>query len=178
MGLDADILMDKIPQTSTVLRDISVDSAMYRLLRLAFEESSDKKLLKLLANSAVHILTERGESILPAAASKGCDFALNAARLINENFTEDITLVSVAKELAVSPQYLSSVFKLNIGMNFSEYLRNLRLDYACRLLENSESSVTEICFKVGWGNYSHFSRIFKLIYGMSPKKYRKKHMSN
>ena len=68
-------------------------------------------------------------------------------------------------------QYLSSIFKQNIGIGFCEYLSDIRLRYATTLLTEKQNNITEICEACGYKNISHFIRSFKKKYGTSPSRY-------
>ncbi len=93
---------------------------------------------------------------------------------IQNNFRNDIGLCEVAKEIGVTPSYMSSIFARECGINFKEYLNTIRYDYAKKLLEYSDMTVTDICFESGFYDYANFERHFKERYGMSPKQYKKK----
>ncbi|MBQ7642665.1 MAG: helix-turn-helix transcriptional regulator [Clostridia bacterium] len=94
-----------------------------------------------------------------------------AMQLINQHFTEDITLESTAKQLFVTPQYLSSQFAKIAKITFTEYLNDKRLSYAANLLLNDKCNVTEACFASGYSNLSHFIRQFKKKYNKTPGKF-------
>ena len=91
---------------------------------------------------------------------------------VQNNFRSGLTLEDVAKDANVTPAYMSRIFKTKCGMNFKEYLDSIRYDYASKLLEHSDMSVTDICFESGFNDYSNFARSFKHKYGMSPGQYR------
>jgi len=68
---------------------------------------------------------------------------------------------------------MSSLFVKESGINFKEYLSTIRLDYARKLLEFSDMSVTDICFESGFNDYANFERSFKRKYNISPRQHRK-----
>ncbi len=92
--------------------------------------------------------------------------------MINEGFRTPLPLPRVAQQLSVTPQYLSFAFKLGLGINFSQYLAYTRLQYAAHSMLNTRESITDICFDCGFENFSHFSRSFKRLFGISPREYR------
>ncbi|MBQ7900403.1 MAG: helix-turn-helix domain-containing protein [Clostridia bacterium] len=94
---------------------------------------------------------------------------------VQNNFRSGITLEDVATQANVTPAYMSRIFKEKCGMNFKQYLDNIRYDYASKLLEHSDMSVTDICFESGFNDYSNFARSFKQRFGTSPGQYREKH---
>ncbi len=92
---------------------------------------------------------------------------------INQHFTEDISLDKLAEVSGLSSSYLSQLFKNEVGISYIEYLTKKRVDYAKRLLMESEQSVSEICMMVGYLDQKHFFRTFKKHTKMSPTEYRK-----
>ncbi len=95
-----------------------------------------------------------------------------AKEYIKNNFSKSITLEDVAREISVSPQYLSKLFKEETGENFIDYLTGTRIRIAKTLLEGDEMSVKEICFSIGYSDPNYFSRTFKKIVGATPTEYK------
>ena len=95
-----------------------------------------------------------------------------AIRIIDRSYSSDISLQSVARQINVNPSYLSRIFKQEMGMNFVSYLIDIRISQAKALLENKQLKVYEVAERVGYHNYSYFSRIFKKVVGVSPEEYR------
>lgn len=93
-------------------------------------------------------------------------------RYINENYNQDITLSSVAKEFYTSASYLSKLFKKTTNFTFVEYLNSIRIKKSKDLLQNSDFKIIDIAEKVGFNNNTHFTRVFKEIIGMSPMQFR------
>ncbi len=91
---------------------------------------------------------------------------------IQNNFRNDIGLSDIADAASITPSYMSSIFSKECGVNFKEYLSTIRYDYAKKLLEYSDMTVTDICFESGFCDYANFERHFKERYAMSPKQYR------
>lgn len=91
--------------------------------------------------------------------------------LINENTS--ISLSEAAQELGVSSHYLSRQFSKETNMSFTKYKQNVAVKHAIKLMEISNSSITEIALDLGFPNVNYFSKVFKQITGVSPKKYKK-----
>lgn len=92
---------------------------------------------------------------------------------IQENYTDpNLSLASIAHELDMTEQYLSQFFKKYIGQNFSSYLENLRIEYACSLLREHDLSINEIAYKTGYNSDKAFRRAFKRVSGISPTSFR------
>jgi two-component system response regulator YesN len=95
-----------------------------------------------------------------------------AKEYIKANFGKSITLEDVAKEINVSPQYLSKLFKEETGENFIDYMTGIRIRIAKSLLEGDEMSIKEICYSIGYSDPNYFSRTFKKIVGLTPTEYK------
>jgi AraC-like DNA-binding protein len=95
------------------------------------------------------------------------------AQYINKNYYQSITLEKLANRFAISPYYLSRLFKKVTGFSITEYKNSIRIKEAQRLLIKSRDNITTISGKVGYSNTTHFGRVFKNITGMSPTDYRK-----
>ncbi|MBT2293213.1 response regulator [Paenibacillus albidus] len=95
-----------------------------------------------------------------------------AVDIINKYYAEDISLQSVANQINVNPSYLSRIFKQEKGENFISYLTQVRIDKAKVYLKGGKLKVYEIADKVGYHNYTYFSKIFKKNVGVTPEEYR------
>jgi two-component system response regulator YesN len=91
---------------------------------------------------------------------------------VNENFYKGISIQSISQKFYVNPNYISQLFKKAVGSNFIEYLVKLRIDYACRLLKESDYAIQTISEKVGYNDYFYFTRAFKKMTGKTPSEYR------
>lgn len=102
-----------------------------------------------------------------------------AIRTATERFCEsDLTLETVADALYVSASHLSRLFKRTTGQPFSDYLRALRLDRACALLEEGEKTVEEIVKSCGLRDVPSFYHAFHAHTGMTPNQYRVSKIKN
>ena len=89
-------------------------------------------------------------------------------------FDPDLTIELLATKTGISRKTASWLIKKYLHANFKGYLNSLRLNEASRLLKESDRQITEIALSVGYNNISHFSRIFKERFTVSPKDYRGK----
>lgn len=92
---------------------------------------------------------------------------------INDHYHEPISLTSMAKEVYMSPSYLSKLFKNTTNFTFTQYLNSVRIKNSQKLLKNPNYRIIDVAQKVGFTNNTHFTRVFKEIIGMSPTNYRK-----
>jgi len=91
---------------------------------------------------------------------------------ISERYSRRLSLSRVAETLAVSPNYLSRLFRRETGMTLTSYIQQARLNQAKRLLANDERSISEIAFQVGYQNYRDFYRNFVKYEKASPRQMR------
>ncbi len=109
--------------------------------------------------------------------NNGNNTVLRAIEYITANYmNEDLSLKSAASYVNLSPTYFCSLFKKETGMNFSDYLSNVRIEKAKILLEQTSKAVSEIAFEVGFGDYRYFGQIFKKLTGETPREYHTRTM--
>ena len=94
-----------------------------------------------------------------------------AKDFIKENYKTNITLVDVANQVYLNPNYFSELFKKNTGKNFVEYLVEVRVSKARQLLKVPGIKIYEVANQVGYKEHVSFNRAFKRVVGMSPKEY-------
>lgn len=90
---------------------------------------------------------------------------------MQHNF-KTVTLASLAENFHYTPAYLCRLFKKNTHQNFSDALRDLKMQKALEYLPNPTLKITDIAELSGYDSMEHFSRVFKRCFGMSPLKYR------
>jgi AraC-like DNA-binding protein len=91
---------------------------------------------------------------------------------IQQNFKEDITLQQAASVAGLQLHSFCRFFKSLTNRTFSDFLNEVRIGFACKLLQQSDLPVTQIALECGYTNISYFNRCFKKINKMSPKTYR------
>jgi AraC-like DNA-binding protein len=109
----------------------------------------------------------RGKKVLGPEMEKSIQF-------IESHYQEDISVIQVAHHVNLSPNYFSSLFKREMHVNFTEYINDLRVDKARKLLLETYLKGYEIAEKVGFNDNTYFTRVFKKVTGSSPNEYRKK----
>jgi len=101
------------------------------------------------------------------------EFILNVLNYINKNISDNnLNVENLADELLLSRSKLYRKIKALTGLTANEFIRNVRLEKSKEILENSEFSISEICYKVGFSSPSYFTKCFKLQYGVLPKEIR------
>lgn len=96
-----------------------------------------------------------------------------AIEYINKYYQNDITLESIAEHVGMNPSALCRYFKKNTGKKLFDFVCELRIAFAAKLLLNSNISITRIAYDCGYNNLSHFNRQFKAITNSTPTEYRK-----
>jgi len=94
-------------------------------------------------------------------------------RFVLKNFREGVNRDRMAEMVHLSPGYFSNLFRLEVGMSFSDYLIQIRIDNAKKLLRRFDLSIEEISRECGFNSLAHFSRTFKDRCGVPPLKFRK-----
>jgi len=93
------------------------------------------------------------------------------------NYHEDIDLKRLAELVNMAEGSLCRFFKMNMGMTVFEYLNQLKVELACKLLMDRDLSILEVCLDSGFNNLSHFNKQFKKINGLPPSEYRNRFTS-
>lgn len=94
-------------------------------------------------------------------------------RYMQEHLEEEVSLNILSKEFHLSAQYISQLFKSEIGVNFLAYLTNIRMEKAKKLLISTDLSIKEISLQAGYGDYRVFTKVFKKCEGNTPSQYRR-----
>lgn len=95
-----------------------------------------------------------------------------AVRYLKENYTRDVTLTEIAREIGFSPNYFSSLFKKYSSLSLFGYLNKIRVEKAKELLKERRCNIKEISNLVGYSSPYYFSYIFKKLTKIPPEKYR------
>lgn len=91
---------------------------------------------------------------------------------IRTHYKEGISLEKTAEVLNITPEYLSMLFKREMGMNFSVFLKEFRISHAKRLLKSTDMKIYEVAQECGYSNSNYFTKVFKEVTGISPAEYR------
>ena len=130
------------------------------------------RLLATLASGTEH-RSLSSESFAPSTDHRSLDSSAAALAFIVDNFRRDIRLGDLARHLGMSECACSRFFKKNSGNSFTDYVAQLRVGHACKLLSETDMPVTDICYEIGYGNVSNFNRVFRLQRGLTPSSYRR-----
>ncbi|HKM93414.1 MAG TPA: AraC family transcriptional regulator [Prolixibacteraceae bacterium] len=156
------------PKTTTTLTE--------RILKLSEMRGFDS-LLELL--SILYDLSISRNQVTLSSLSYVGQFDTSKSRrikMVNEylykNLQSNIRINDVAEQVSMSPSAFSHFFKKRTQRSFTDYLTDLRIGHAARLLIDSEKNISEICFESGFNNISNFNRSFKAQKGCTPSEFR------
>lgn len=105
---------------------------------------------------------------------KNADMLFKAIQYIQDHYKEKFSLQDIADHVHFSAPYFSKVFKKEIGVTFTKYLTNVRIEKSKQLLKNKGVALSDIPTLVGFEEQSYFTRVFRATTGISPGKYRAK----
>jgi AraC-like DNA-binding protein len=97
---------------------------------------------------------------------------------VMKNFREKITLQEVADVANMTPQSFSRYFKTHANKTFSDFVTEIRIGYACKLLIEKKINIGQVCYDSGFSTLSNFNRQFKTVTTYSPFSYRKKYATS
>ncbi len=95
-----------------------------------------------------------------------------------ENYHRDANLDEVAGLVGLNKSSFCRFFKARTNKTFSQFLNEIRVVHACKLLLKGNRKIFEVCYETGYNNISHFNRQFKLITGLTAKEYVKEYLMN
>lgn len=111
------------------------------------------------------MVLQKKSSILSKPVTQCVDY-------IYSNIKERITIADLAAYTGLSESYLSRVFKQNLGVSISDYIREKKIEKATHLLKYSDKPIIDIANYLSFSSQSYFIQIFKGFMGLTPKKYR------
>ena len=128
-------------------------------------------LLQLLIFLNNHRLTEVNET--PELIESNNKTISEIVGYINKNYNSEITLESVSELFYISPCHISRTFKKVCGLSFTDYINNVRIKEARKLLHQTDMSISKVAEYTGFNSTTHFNRVFKKVMKLSPLAYKK-----
>ena len=169
-------------QTVKKVLNIMIENAIETLSRDEvidmenFVEMADKVIETLNSQYLVEVINDFIEYVLSVKQEEAPDsisgIVKQAAAFIDENYFEELTLSSLAKQFNVESSYFSRVFRKEIGENLMLYIYKTRIEKAKEYMQKSNVNLTEIAFMVGYDDYTYFNKVFRKVMGMSPRDYK------
>lgn len=151
------------------------DKSVGRLIRKMEQEYADKRVghMELLRCWLTEILVHAVRATEERSQAKNQhDVTEQVVAYLHQNFVEPLSLESISKRFGYTPQYLSSLFHKQTGMTLQMYLQRLRIEEACRLMEQKSMSVAALAQAVGYTDTKHFSKVFRKHKSVSPREYK------
>lgn len=171
------------PEEYTRSADLSLKGTEYQdvgdLFRKMYEEyqARSKGYLEIIRAYLIELIVKifrLMENSKPSnISSQNQRLVQQAVEYLKDNFTADIRLEELAMKSFISKNYFSRLFKEVTGINFTDYIQNLRVDEACSLLKGTDMKVTAIANQVGFKDMKFFYEVFRKITGKTPGEFRK-----
>lgn len=121
--------------------------------------------------SSIHDLLQKAFEILHPKKETSSSIS-RAVQFINDHYEEELSLDMVSQAVYVTPSYLSGLFKQKLGLSFVDYVNQVRVDKAKKLLITTRLRNYEISQQIGYANEKYFSQIFKKTTGLTPSQFR------
>lgn len=135
----------------------------------ASEEIMLRKGKTILARFIENMYFFKGKPVKELSTLKKADLLID---YIESNYNENLSLDFLSEKFFISKYQICRDVKRKTGKSFTDFLTNLRLSEACNLLSNTNMSITEIAYTVGFNSPSYFSVMFKSYTNLSPTQYR------
>lgn len=173
------VLQSIISQTASFLYFESMNMEVLHILKNIIAINMNDDLSKFLVQIKVqellyhlfHKLSQRENTSQKAVNNADAEKLLVARSNILANISEPPSIPSLAAKVGMSETKLKQLFKQTFGDTIYSYYQKIRMEEAAFLLKQSGYSVSEVGYQLGFSNLSHFSRLFKRHYEMTPKKY-------
>jgi two-component system response regulator YesN len=163
----------KILEFMVVINRLALDNNIYDELNHNYIsqilEIKELSTLKMYCMEKINYITGKIKIIKEKRFS---NIIYKSIEYIDNNYKNDINLYDVAKYTSLSPHYFSKLFKDETKENFIDYLTRVRMDEAKYLLKNSNLTIKEICYNIGYKDPNYFSRIFKKHVGISASDFK------
>ncbi len=106
------------------------------------------------------------------------EYTQEAIEYVEKNIKKNITLEEVAKNINITPHYLSKIFKKEVGVNFVTYVTDRKIDLAKEMLADKNIPIVNISISLAFKQPNYFSKVFKKKVGVTPSEYREQYLKN
>lgn len=160
------LMLEALWGVSRIMNEIGIETGtpLYSI------QTTDYRQLRM---ETLRLLEIMGHAFTKHISLLEADTVQQVKQYIKKHSHEDISLDSLAKKVGLSPIYISKLFKEKQGINYIDFLTECRIEKAKKLMSDTDTSIKEITFEVGYHDPNYFSKVFKKMTGISPKEYRK-----
>lgn len=124
---------------------------------------------------ALELLAECSRADGPAQSTRSPRWLAAGRALLQERFARPLSLAAIAESIGVSADHLARAFRRHHGYTVGEFVRRLRVEFACRRLADSDDPLAEVAIAAGFTDQSHFTRVFRRHMRMTPAVFRLLH---
>ncbi|MBN3523264.1 helix-turn-helix domain-containing protein [Paenibacillus apiarius] len=162
-------------EVSRILHDMLEE---FRLGKRYYELVLKADLLKLMSLLVREMARQSGQANdEDERLEKFRELMTGAINYIHEHYNEELRLEMLCRKFSISKSYFCALFKRFTGKTYNDYLVDLRVHKAAAMLLDTDMSVTDICFQVGFNDVPYFSRVFKRQTGVTPTHFKKNALS-
>lgn len=168
------VLATKIPQ-NYILKANEIPEEVLRIMEL-LEKSQESGEPKLVIKLYFELMCARLFPLLNLKKredASSADLLSSVLSYISENYTDPVSLESLAKRFGVSRYKISRLFTHSIKVGLNDYVNTMRIGQAKSLLQNPQTNVIDVAFACGFESQQTFNRVFKEICGATPKEFRR-----
>jgi AraC-like DNA-binding protein len=153
---------------SLLIKEVYNSSGIERLILFL-------KTLETIANTSEYELLS-GIGFANSVTTEDTERINKVMSFLMDNYTQEFNLQEIADIVNLNKSSFCRYFKNRTHKTCSQFLNEIRIAHACKLLINSNMTISEICYEVGYNNISHFNRQFKLITSLTAREYVKKYL--
>lgn len=167
--------LDKIVKQNKVNVSDSISQKINEMIVHPFIYKDDKVLTLQVSN----IINEVFDIIYQNEINNNFnEYTQKAIDYVEKNIKKNITLDEVAKNINITPHYLSKIFKKEVGVNFVTYVTDRKIDLAKEMLKNKDIPIVNISISLAFNQPNYFSKVFKKKVGVTPSEYREQCLKN
>ena len=171
-------ILNFLPSKPFVLAEEMPSQAIFaykELIKLQETRPDDTEYYNILVHSYVQIILATVLPKLDVSRNSHPEYYViqKAISYIYNNFSQPLSLEKVASHVGVSRCHLSTVFSKHMHIGYKNYLDDVRLNYARKLLEDTDDTILSISYESGFNSLRTFNRIFEKTFDMSPNQFRK-----
>lgn len=152
------------------LQSDTLQNQIWTCQQAIWELTAQRKVYEQLIGLVEYLMKELKEI---HSSSNGSELVEKVRVFITNHYSDEITLSMLAAQFHINSTYLSEIFKIHIGKNFSEYLNDVRMEHSKKLLKDPHLKIIDVAHLVGFSNAGYFGTVFKKNTGMTPAEYRK-----